>query len=318
MRLDLVLYKETSTKFQFCKLCKEEISMILYGDEFEKVNPPQYRQIAIFEKAPILLHEMSVDELLKFIARNGSASVNRQYLAIRDYFRWLTLEKGIDMSSKNLDLKLGRNEVKKHLGFFTLEDLKSGINEDFQKIDNSDIYIDFSGLKAIFFLEWYGVTAKNAISILLSDVSDDGKEVFVPSENRKIYINDIDVSQYFAEYKQKIGHKKHPSYSKITLYNQNTFYRNTNSRSKISEKTIYNNRKSFVEITHDIRVQNNRIYRSGRFSELFNLEKNELIKNNDISDILKRVYNKPNMVQNEINRELQLYSIYRKEMLNRA
>ena len=130
---------------------------------------------------------------------------------------------------------------------------------------------DYSGLKAIFFLEWYGVLPESAVTIKLTDVSDDGKQVFVPAENRGITVDDDDISRYFSEYKQKTGFKRSPKYKKETPYYQDTFYRNTRN-SVINEKSIYNARQAFISACDDKRFSGTKIYYSGRYYQMFKAE----------------------------------------------
>ena len=103
-------------------------------------------------------------------------------------------------------------------------------------------------------------------------------------------------------------------------------YRTTKG-DEINKKTVYNARNNFVSESGDKRFSKNRIYDSGRLYELyqeelkysqeFKLETNSSDTNDEIRQIIKKVYNKPDMSNELITTYLRAYNVYKKEYLER-
>ena len=297
--------------------------MVLHLKEFEDENARLGSFLNYYDKLPEYLHEMSVDEIMKHINRNGERSRYIQGKSILTYFIWLHKIYGINMAVKNFELQQAIGNVKVYMGFYSLEELKQAIEICLLKAEdeNNATQPDYSGLIAIFYLEWYGVLPESAITIKLTDVSDNGKEVFVPAENRTITIDDDGVADYLAEYKQKTGFQRYKNSDEITLYTQNTFYRNTARRGDaITVKTIYNIRLKFINACEDERFAKKRIYWSGRYVALFQAETKRGFEftcvDDDSHDIICKIFNSE-FKQNVIATILREYRVFKQGYLER-
>lgn len=298
--------------------------MVLHLKEFEDENPTYSRCLSYYDKLPEYLHEMPVEEIMNHINRNGERSRYLQGRTILTYFIWLHKTYGINMAAKNFELQQTISKDKIYLGFFSLEELKQAIKVCLLKAEdeNNTTLPDYSGLIAIFYLEWYGVLPESAITIKLTDVVDDGREVFIPSENRTIEIDDEEVADYFAEYKRKTGFHRYKNSDEIIPYAQSTFYRNTaRNGSAITVKTIYNIRQKFITICEDKRFAKKRIYWSGRYAEMFRTEMkmdgefsaydSESIK------IIGNIFNYEEITYGKIATLLREYAVFKKDCIER-
>ena len=297
--------------------------MVLYLKEFEDKNPNYSRCLSYYDKLPEYLHEMPVQKIMEHINRNGERSRYLQGRTILTYFIWLHQTYGINMVSKNFELQQAISSQKTFMGFYSLDELKQAIKVCLLKAEdeNNPTQPDYSGLIAIFYLEWYGILPESAITIKLTDVSDDGKEVFVPDENRTIAIDDEEVADYFAEYKQKTGFKR-PRQNNESPYTQNTFYRNTSNRGDaITVKTIYNIRQKFIMLCEDKRFAKKRIYWSGRYAEMF---KAEMKMDSEFSTydsesvkIIGNIFNDEEITYDKIASLLREYAVFKKDYIER-
>lgn len=292
--------------------------MVLHSKEFENENPNYSRCLSYYDKLPEYLHEMPVQEIMEHINRNGERSRYLQGRTILTYFIWLHQTYGINMVSKNFELQQAISSQKTFMGFYSLEELKQAIEVCLLKVEdeNNPTQPDYSGLIAIFYLEWYGVLPESAITIKLTDVSDDGREVFVPDENRTITIDDEVVADYFAEYKQKTGFQRYKNSDELTPYVQSTFYRNTARRGgAITVKTIYNIRQKFITLCEDERFSKKRIYYSGRYVEMFKFEMkmNREYSGTDSESVraISKIFNSE-MTYNQISSLLREYAVFKK------
>ena len=297
--------------------------MVLHSKEFEEEFPNYSRCLSYYDKLPEYLHEMPVQEIMEHINRNGERSRYLQGRVILTYFIWLHQTYNVNITSKNFELQqaIGKNKV--YLGFFSLDELKQAVKVCLLKAEdeNNPTQPDYSGLIAIFYLEWYGVLPESAITIKLTDVSDDGREVFVPDENRTITIDDEEVADYFAEYKQKTGFKR-PRQNNESPYIQNTFYRNTSKKGDvITVKTIYNIRQKFITSCEDERFAKKRIYWSGRYAEMYKteMEMNIEYSGTDLESVkvIRKIFNNEEMTYNQIANLLREYAVFKKDYIER-
>lgn len=297
--------------------------MVLHLKEFEDKNPNYSRYLSYYDKLPGYLHEMTVEEIMEHINRNGERSRYIQGRVILTYFIWIHQTYSVNMTSKNFELQHAIGKNKSYLGFFSLDELKQAIKYGLLKTgdENNTKLPDYSGLIAIFYLEWYGVLLESAITIKLTDVSDDGKEVFVPDENRTITIDDEVVADYFAEYKQKTGFQRYKNSDELTPYVQSTFYRNTaRNGSAITIKTIYNIRQKFIALCEDERFAKKRVYWSGRYAEMFKTEmkmnREFSASNSESVEAIDKIFNS-DMAHNQIANLLREYAVFKKDYIER-
>ena len=302
--------------------------MVLHLEEYSLENDNYSKLLSYYDKLPTMLHEMSAEEILKEMNRNGTKSFYQQKAAITNYLLWLTNTYDIDVS--DLYYALYQNDNKKSfkfVGFFDFQDLQKGIIDAELTIElNSTADRDYDGLLCVFYFEWLGVPLESFITIRLEDVTELGKKVYIPAENRTIEIDNDTIADFIWNYKNTTGRKRSGNQKNITEYKQNTLYRTTKG-DEINKKTVYNARNNFVSESGDKRFSKNRVYDSGRFYAMyqeelkfgqeFKLETNSSDTNDEIRQIIKKVYNKPDMSNELITTYLRAYNVYKKEYLER-
>ena len=302
--------------------------MLLHFEEYSFQNSNYSKVLSYYNKLPSMLHEMSADDILAEMNRNGTKSFYQQKAAIANYLLWLTNIYGIDVN--DLYFALSKNDNRQSftfVGFFDFQDLQKSIIEAETTIEaNSIADRDYNGLYCVFYLEWLGVSSDSFLSIRLEDVTELGKRVYIPAEDRTIEIDNETISDFIWEYKNTTGKRLSERQKKITEYKQNTLYRTTKG-DEINKKTIYNARRNFVSESGDKRFSKNRVYDSGRFyalyqeelkySQEFKLETNSPDTNDEIRQIIRKVYNRPDMSNELMTTYLRAYSVYKKEYLER-
>ena len=302
--------------------------MLLHFEEYSFQNSNYSKVLSYYNKLPQFLHEMSADDVLKETNRNGSKSFYQQKAAIANYLLWLSNNYGIDVN--DLYFALSKNDNRQtftFVGFFDFQDLQKSIIDAETIIEtNSTADRDYNGLYCVFYLEWLGVSSDSFLSIRLEDVTELGRKVYIPAENRTIEIDNDTSADFIWNYKNITGRRCSGRQKNITEYKQNTLYRTTKG-DEINKKTIYNARRNFVSESGDKRFSKNRIYDSGRFyalyqeeikySQEFKLETNGSDTNDEIRQIIRKVYNKPDMSNELITTYLRAYSVYKKEYLER-
>ena len=302
--------------------------MVLHLEEYSLENDNYSKLLSYYDKLPTMLHEMSAEEILKEMNRNGTKSFYQQKAAIANYLLWLTNTYGIDINDLYFDLSKNDNKKSfKFVGFFDFQDLQKGIIDAELTIEaNSTADRDYDGLLCVFYFEWLGVPLESFITIRLKDVTEFGRKIYIPAEDRTIEIDNDTIADFIWNYKNTTGRKRSGNQKNITEYKQNTLYRTTKG-DEINKKTVYNARNNFVSESGDKRFSKNRIYDSGRLYELYQEELKydqefKLIAknsepNDEIRQIIKKVYNKPDMSNELITTYLRAYSVYKKEYLER-
>ena len=302
--------------------------MVLHLEEYALQNDSYGKLLSYYDKLPQFIHEMSAEEILKEMNRNGTKSFYQQKAAITNYLLWLTNTYAIDVN--DLYFALYQNDNKKSfkfVGFFDFQDLQKGIIDAELTIEaNSTADRDYDGLLCVFYFEWLGVSPDSFLSIRLEDVTEIGKKVYIPAEDRTIEIDNDTIADFIWNYKNTTGRKRSGNQKNITEYKQNTLYRTTKG-DEINKKTIYNARRNFVSESRDKRFSKNRVYDSGRlyalyqeelkFSQEFKLDTNGSELNDEIRQIIRKVYNKPDMSNELITTYLRAYNVYKREYLER-
>ena len=302
--------------------------MVLHFEEYALQNSNYGNVLSYYNKLPTMLHEMSTEEIIKEMNRNGSKAFYQQKAAISNYLLWLSNTYGIDVNDLYYDLCQNDNKKSfKFVGFFDFQDLQKGIIEAESTIEvNSTADRDYDGLLCVFYLEWLGVSSDSFLSIRLEDVTELGRKVYIPAEDRTIDIDNNVISDFLWEYKNTTGRRRNSNQKNITEYKQSTLYRTTKG-DEINRKTVYNARNNFVSESGDKRFSKSRIYDSGRFYTMyqeelkfgqeFKLDTNGSELNDEIRQIIRRVYNKPDMSNELITTYLRAYNVYKKEYLER-
>lgn len=302
--------------------------MVLYFEEYALQNSNYSKVLSYYNKLPQFLHEMSADDVLKEMNRNGTKAFYSQKAAISNYLLWLTNTYSIDVNDLYFTLSKNNNKKTfKFVGFFDFKDLQKGIIDAELTIEaNSMVDRDYNGLYCVFYLEWLGVPLESFLTIRLEDVTEFGRKVYVPAENMTIEIDNDTIAGFIWNYKNTTGRKLSSNQKKITEYKQSTLYR-TIKGDEINKKTIYNARNNFVSESGDKRFSKSRIYDSGRFYAMyqeelkfgqeFKLDTNGSELNDEIRQIIRAVYNKPDMSNELITTYLRAYNVYKKEYLER-
>ena len=301
--------------------------MVLHLEEYKKEYPNYTRTINYYDKLPKMLHEMSDEEILKEMNRNGSKTFYIQKAAIASYLLWLSKTYGVDVNDLYFALYQNDNrKTFKFVGFFDFQDLQNSIIEAETIIGaNSNVNRDYNGLYCMFYLEWLGVLLESFLTIRLEDVTEFGRKIYIPAEKRTIEIDNDTISDFIWEYKNTTGRSRNENH-KITEYKQDTLYRTTKG-DEINIKTLYNARNHFVSECGDKRFSKNRIYDSGRLYEMyqeelkygqeFKLSTSGSEINDEIRQIIRKIYNKPDMSNESITTCLRAYSVYKREYLER-
>ena len=228
--------------------------MVLHLEEYSSQNDSYGKLLPYYDKLPQFIHEMSAEEILKEMNRNGTKTFYQQKAAISNYLLWLTNTYGIDVN--DLYFALSKNDNKKSfkfVGFFDFQDLQKGIIDAELTIEaNSTADRDYDGLLCVFYLEWLGVSSDSLLSIRLEDVSELGKKVYIPAEDRTIEIDNDTIADFIWKYKNTTGRRRSSNQKTITEYRQNTLYR-TIKGDDINRKTIYTARNNFVSESGDKR-----------------------------------------------------------------
>ena len=303
-------------------------TMLLHFKEYESQNANYGRLLSHYNELPIMLHEMSAEDLIKEMNRNGVKSFYPQKAAVGNYLLWLSKNYDIDVTDLYFELYQNNNkETFKFVGFFDFQDLQKGIIEAESTIEaNSTADRDYDGLLCVFYLEWLGIPLENFLTIRLEDVTELGRKVYIPAENRTLVIDNDTISDFIWNYKNTTGRRLSERQKNITEYKQNTLYRTTKG-DEINKKTIYNARNNFVSESGDNRFSKKRIYDSGRlyalyqeelkYSQEFKLDTNGSELNDEIRQIIRDVYNKPDMSNELITTYLRAYNVYKREYLER-
>ena len=302
--------------------------MVLHFEEYALQNSNYGNVLSYYNKLPQFLHEMSAKEIIKEMNRNGTKAFYQQKAAISNYLLWLSNTHNIDVNDLYYDLCQNDNKKSfKFVGFFDFQDLQKGIIEAESTIEaNSTADRDYDGLLCVFYLEWLGIPLESFLTIRLEDVTELGRKVYIPAENRTLVIDNDTISDFIWNYKNTTGRRLSERQKNITEYKQNTLYRTTKG-DEINKKTIYNARNNFVSESGDNRFSKKRIYDSGRlyalyqeelkFGQEFNLDTNGSELNDEIRQIIRKVYNKPDMSNELITTYLRAYSVYKRGYLER-
>ena len=102
--------------------------MVLYLDEFSKEDVTCGKILRYYNALPQYLHEMSTEEIIQHIVRNGKRTVQFQKMAIEKYFSWLYQKYKINVCDKNYDLQKSiKYDSKSYIGFYNLKELKKSL-----------------------------------------------------------------------------------------------------------------------------------------------------------------------------------------------
>ena len=99
--------------------------MVLHLEEYSLENDNYSKLLSYYDKLPTMLHEMSAEEIIKEMNRNGTKAFYQQKAAISNYLLWLTNNYSVDVN--DLYYGLCQNDNKKSfkfVGFFDFQDLQ--------------------------------------------------------------------------------------------------------------------------------------------------------------------------------------------------
>lgn len=300
------------------------MTVVLHYEEFCQQHSIEGECLSYYNKLPDTLHLMSNEDIISHIERFGSKKVCHQRSAVVKYLKWLHNEYHIDMVEKIFQLQRQiENSNVDYIGFYSLNDLKRGINDALMTLETSDhpkAHSDYDGLYAVFYLEWFGVKPQSVHTIMLEDITDMGRKVYIPAENRTVEITDEAVADYLWQYRSKTGSTKDGGRVE-TPYKGDTYYRTTrNVEQRKVDRQIYNARHRFVQACEDIRFSKNNIYLSGRFYEMLMIEKKESMEfsiNTKYFDRIRKIFNEPDVADNTINIWIGEFYKYKRTYLSR-
>lgn len=250
--------------------------MLYKYEEFKEYDAHCASMLSTLHSEDELAHE-NIDVIKKFLSAKGYRSYERRRLSVLKYLKWLYNSQQIDVSEvyalvqscKTKDVELHKTY------FFSLEELRSTLEKGIEEVTVACEFQsenrDFDGLKVFFLLQWYGVDRQEFISIRLYDV--DGNKIYIPATDRTIIV-DEKTAKVITEYKNKTG---------VTIYTKDgeeknyPFTQNTLLRSKspkpVKGKSINNLFTPFNKCCQDTRFANNNVFKSGRYLELLEAEK---------------------------------------------
>lgn len=268
--------------------------MILYLNEYKETHENQAKKISKFALLNEFLHEMNPDEVKKLVFENGNRSSGQIVSCMKHYLKWLFDNYQIDTSGLVYSLTQAQSVAENnYVGFTSLTELKQAIARYSQTADD---YGDFDGLIVSYYLEWYGVLPKDMITIKLSDVSPDGREIYVPSLDKTFIIDDDIIALKIKEYKNKTTTTKKARVLQIHSYTQDTLYR-TAMPVDITEKTIYNIRRKWINITGDVKFAKKRVFYAGAYDRVRQLQesRNDILTSSDADIIIQAIGIKVNI-----------------------
>lgn len=250
--------------------------MLYKYEEFKEYDAHCASVLSTLHSEDELAHE-NIDVIKKFLSAKGYRSYERRRLSVLKYLKWLYNSQQVDVSElyalvqscKTKDVELHKTY------FFSLEELRSTLEKGIEEVTVACEFQsenrDFDGLKVFFLLQWYGVDRQEFISIRLYDV--DGNKIYIPATDRTIIV-DEKTAKVITEYKNKTG---------VIIYTKDgeernyPFTQNTLLRSKspkpVKEKSINNLFTPFNKCNQDSRFANNNVFKSGRYLELLEVEK---------------------------------------------
>ncbi len=282
--------------------------MVLYIDEFEKEYPTKGKHMRFYDKLPEYLHEMKPEKITEYASRNGRTSMVIQSEAILAYLSWLAkyhgAEAGKELPELNYDLTQKFQETEcDYIGFYNLAELRQTLEEHIRKIEAISPRADLSGYVIACLMEWYGITTEEFVSVRMQDVSEDGREIYVPKSGRTAEIDDTMTASAIAEYRRKaIDSGK----TQECLYI-------TSKDIPLKVKTIYNARDKFMTFTGDDRFAKRRVYYSGRFAKMFEMENEHgtafLTENKNTQKIMSELFGELSLPK--MNYLLSLYRSYK-------
>ena len=122
--------------------------MVLYLDEFSKEEYFYGKILHYYDSLPQYLHEMSTEEIIQHITRNGKRTVPIQKIAVEKYFSWLYQKYKINVCDKNYELQKSiKYDSKSYIGFYNLKELKKSIESALQTIESLEGDMpDYSGM----------------------------------------------------------------------------------------------------------------------------------------------------------------------------
>lgn len=248
--------------------------MILYWDEFKEYDEHYASLLSKLNLNEKYIHEMDIEDIQQYLGMYGRGGFNYRKTALTKYLRWLHDEYNVDTTEIHYKLKNINSVVYEDVYFYSFDEMFTTISDAIEQgciiSEANGTLSDFDGLKVFFLLQWYGVTAKEFISIHLDNVN--GKKIYIPSTNRVILV-DEKTADVIKEYKNKQGvDYSNRKRDDIKYYKQNTLYRSTRDV-EINEKTINNVRGRFNKYYQDIRLTKNNILDSGQYYRLLEVEK---------------------------------------------
>ena len=295
--------------------------MFLYYDDFKEQSLHSARLLAKLKEDDIkcFVHEMKINDIKIFLGSEGRRGFESKKCALLDYLQWLFNTHNIDTVNLYQEVRCvtSKDINFEPFYFYSLQEfhreLDKAIESAYISSEASGENRDFDGFKAFCLCQWYGVTIDEFVSIHLYDVK--GNEIYIPLTDRKIIVDDK-TSEIINEYKNKIGiiiTRGHMEY--LRKYKQNTLYR-TISNSDVTKKTIENIRAIFIMHYKDSRFAKGRIFYSGRYEKLLEIE-NQL--NRDLTledvDIVKQVFRRENIAIRVVIQDYEKYKEYRENWL---
>lgn len=250
--------------------------MVLYLNEFKNYHLPYGMAMSKYSQltGDKVFHELPAQEIVKMMVQHGAQTLYRYKSAINCYLKWLTENYKINTSDLYFELNhIDLSDYVEFIGFYNFKDLNDSLYESEVTAEaNSEVLSDRNALYTVFYLQWLGIMPPDTITIRLTDVTEFGHRVYIPSLDKTLAIDNDVIANFIWNYKNTEGIIANPHDKKIRLYTQDTLCRTTrNNDFKI--KSIYSQRSNFILATGDKRFSKNHIFYSGCYDRMWQTEK---------------------------------------------
>lgn len=289
--------------------------MVLYLNEFlEYANnldntwAIKLQRIKKFETEKKYLHDMTGDELINLTNSTGTRGVYMYRQILIKYLQWLKREYFFDTSAKIYKLKNTPTD-NTFIGFLNIKELREAVDEAIDTAQYNGISVNVPLVTAVYYLEWYGVRKDDMLSIMRDNVTDLGRKIFVPAQDRAIEIDDEQAADFFQTYKYM---EEIEGIRKIVLKGDTLL--------RTSHEGIKNTalRKVYASMD-DIRLHCNVTFESGACYRLYQIEQKQhspIITNENFLQI-KSEFHLHEMSSQTAHRLLRLYAGYKEAYIAR-
>lgn len=227
------------------------------------------------------IEEFSKDEFLKLFENLNNAAYfgfTTYKKFILDYLKWMNENfEDNELPLKIEDLKsinfedIEKSEIYRKKYFGSFEELE----DEMQKTMDCSEQLDFSIIKALIYLAWFGVSKEDCSKILKEDVSNTNNEIYLRSLSKTVILPPK-IMDFFREYKNAEGTEKFVGDRRcFVAYKASKYLLRTCKSETIPNPNIEVFLSEFSQIRPDgKKFTYTKIYWSGEFSRFYENFKN--------------------------------------------